>query len=87
MRVATLEWFSPREFVMSYGNPDRLLAEILPEPQPRNKLGHTPLQDFEHACSYSGLTVERAGAAGFAWAKFMFVAGWLAKLDGNGAPD
>jgi hypothetical protein len=72
---------------MSYGNPVALLAVIMPDPMPVNRLGHTPLDDFAHLCSRTGLSVESAGEIGYAWAKLGFVAGWLDKHDGYGGPD
>lgn len=61
----------------TYGNPDRMLADILPEPQPRNSRGHTPIEDFEHFCSYSGLSKEKVGPLGFAYAKLAYCTAWL----------
>ena len=72
---------------MTFGDPNRLLAVILPEPLSRNKLGHPPLDDFDHLSSRAGLNEQRAGKLGFAWAKLTFVAGWPDKIDGYGGPN
>ncbi|TCK39622.1 hypothetical protein B0G84_4962 [Paraburkholderia sp. BL8N3] len=62
---------------MCYGNPEQLLATILPDPLPRNRHGHTPLDDFEHFRAYSGLSEPQAGRVAFAWAKVAYVQAWI----------
>ncbi|APA90256.1 hypothetical protein BJG93_34655 (plasmid) [Paraburkholderia sprentiae WSM5005] len=62
---------------MCYGNPVEMLANVLPDPMPRNRLGHTPLDDFEHFCAYSGLVEPEVGSLGFAWAKCAYVDAWM----------
>jgi hypothetical protein len=64
---------------MCYGNPEKLLAIIMPDPMPRNERGHTPLDDFDHFCAYSGLIEAEVGALAFAWAKCGYVAAWLTR--------
>lgn len=59
---------------MCYGNPDKLLALVLEaEPLTPNSRGHTPLDDFDHFCAYSGCTVEMVGEKAFAWAKLAYI--------------
>jgi hypothetical protein len=62
---------------MCYGDPVVLLATILPDPLPRNEHGHTPLEDFDHFCAFSGLSAQQAGQAAFDWAKAAYVSAWL----------
>jgi hypothetical protein len=41
-----------QEIVMCYGEPDRLLKLVIGKRAlPKNDLGHTPLDDFEHFCA------------------------------------
>jgi hypothetical protein len=59
---------------MCYGDPDKLLALFLEaQPLTPNSRGHTPLDDFEHFCAYTGCTVETAGKEGFAWVKLAYI--------------
>ncbi|WP_241018541.1 hypothetical protein [Paraburkholderia sp. Tr-20389] len=62
-------------------HPDTMLADLLPEPLPVNSRGHTPIDDFEHFCNYSGLSVKRAGPIGFAYAKLAYCTAWLDRLE------
>ncbi|SAL25434.1 hypothetical protein [Caballeronia telluris] len=64
---------------MCYGNPEELLVTILPDPLPRNKYGHTVLEDFDHFCAFSGLSVQHAGQIAFDWAKAAFVSASLSR--------
>lgn len=64
---------------MCYGNPDVLLAQFLAaNPLVKNHLGHTALDDFDHFCASSGLSVETAGASAFSWGKYGYVSAWYA---------
>lgn len=58
---------------MCYGKPDETLAKIL-EAQPPlpNELGHTPLDDFEHFCAYTGCIEDEVGKDAFARAKLAY---------------
>jgi hypothetical protein len=66
---------------MCYQNPDELLANIMRAPMPRNEIGHTALDDFDHFCAFSGLSEAQAGHDAFAWAKAAFVSAWLGRHD------
>lgn len=66
---------------MIYGNPDQLLLTIQREPQPRNEIDHTPIDDFEHFCAFSGLSEQLVGHEAFAWAKAAFVSAWQGRHD------
>jgi hypothetical protein len=61
---------------MCYRDPLKLLELLTQEPLPKNRLGHTALDDFEHFCAYSGLSEELAGREGFAWTKAAYVSAW-----------
>ncbi|WP_152038220.1 hypothetical protein [Paraburkholderia hospita] len=61
----------------AYRDPDAILATIMPTPVPRNAHGHTPLEDFEHFCMYTGLSANQAGSAAVAWARLAYVTEWL----------
>jgi hypothetical protein len=59
---------------MCYQNPDELLRKLLEaNPLLPNNLGHTPLDDFEHFCVYSGLNEAEVGHLNFAWVKCAFI--------------
>jgi len=66
---------------MCYENPDELFRTTRRDPWPRNELGHTPLDDFDHFCAFSGLTETGVGHGAFAWAKASFVSAWLSRHD------
>ncbi|MEI6002124.1 hypothetical protein H3V53_34835 [Paraburkholderia bengalensis] len=38
--------------------------------------GHTPLEDFEHFCTYSGLSENDVGSLAFLWAKYGYLSAW-----------
>ncbi|WP_090836248.1 hypothetical protein [Paraburkholderia hospita] len=63
--------------------PDLMLAELLPQPLPVNTLGHTPIDDFEHFCSYTGLSESHSGREAVAWARLFFVSEWLRRHASN----
>ncbi|MBB5510637.1 hypothetical protein [Paraburkholderia atlantica] len=59
---------------MTYGKPDELLRLIIGNrPLPKNDLGHTPLDDFDHFCAYSGCDPNDA------WAKLAYVTASLSE--------
>jgi hypothetical protein len=63
------------------GNPQELVRQLVQgQPGVRNALGHTPDDDFEHFCSYSGLHENEVGSEGFAWAKYAYFSVWFSKL-------
>lgn len=66
---------------MCYKNPVELLQTIQSEPLLRNEIGHTPLDDFDHFCAFSGLSEELVGREAFAWAKVAFVSAWQSRHD------
>jgi hypothetical protein len=66
-----------------YRNPHQLLEQILPQPLPRNARGHTPLDDFDHFCAYTGLDEEHAGPEAVAWTKLAYVSKWVDQHGAN----
>jgi hypothetical protein len=63
---------------MCYRDPDQLLRQLLEtNPLVPNRLGHTPLDDFEHVCAFSGLEEREVGHLAFAWARYAFISGRL----------
>ncbi|WP_454875541.1 hypothetical protein [Paraburkholderia xenovorans] len=63
---------------MCYGEPDRLLELVMGKRElPKNDLGHTPLEDFEHFCSYSGCSEQEIGPRAFAFVRLAYVTAGL----------
>ncbi|OYD65978.1 UNVERIFIED_ORG: hypothetical protein BDU10_8630 [Burkholderia sp. CF145] len=59
---------------MCYGNPEKILSDMLSaRPLVPNAIGHTPMDDFEHFCSYTGCSAENIGADAFTWAKLAYI--------------
>ncbi|MFP3554221.1 hypothetical protein SB861_26470 [Paraburkholderia sp. SIMBA_049] len=59
---------------MCYGNPEQILSDMLSaRPLVPNAIGHTPMDDFEHFCSYTGCAAEKIGADAFAWVKLAYI--------------
>lgn len=50
--------------MFEYGNPEAILADL---PIVPNEIGHTPLDDWQHFCSYTGCLPDNA------WAKLAYV--------------
>jgi len=66
--------------MFEYGNPDAILAELLPTLKP-NEAGHTALDDFEHFATVPGCPIDDK------WAKLAFAWEWTRKreLEANSA--
>ncbi|MGF6507798.1 hypothetical protein [Paraburkholderia sp. 32] len=63
---------------MCYGEPDELLELVIGKRDlPKNDLGHTPLDDFEHFCAYTGCTEQQLGPRAFAFARLAYVTAGL----------
>ena len=53
-------------------NPEELLKQFLEaNPLVKNHLGHTALDDFDHLCTYSGLSGQDGET--LAWARYAYV--------------
>jgi len=65
---------------MCYGNPDELLQLVIGKRAlPKNDLGHTPLDDFEHFCAYTGCNEQELGPRAFAFIRLAYVTAGLAR--------
>lgn len=63
---------------MCYGEPDRLLKLVIGKRAlPKNDLGHTPLDDFEHFCAYTGCSEQELGPRAFAFVRLAYVTSGL----------
>ncbi|SDR62982.1 hypothetical protein [Paraburkholderia tuberum] len=63
---------------MCYGDPDRLLELVIGKRAlPKNDLGHTPLDDFEHFCAYTGCREQDLGPRAFAFVRLAYVTAGL----------
>ncbi|MFM0572043.1 hypothetical protein PQQ88_27390 [Paraburkholderia caledonica] len=67
---------------MCYGEPDRLLELVIGKRQlPKNDLGHTPLEDFQHFCAYTGCNEKDLGQRAFAFVRLAYVTAGLSRRD------
>lgn len=58
---------------MCYGDPVRLLAQLLTDAKPRPDVPSHSLDDeFAHFCMVHGLSVERSGEQAVQWARFLY---------------
>jgi hypothetical protein len=65
---------------MCYGDPDKLLELVIGKRGlPKNDLGHTPLDDFEHFCAYSGCNEDDLGPRAFAFVRTGYVTAALGR--------
>jgi hypothetical protein len=68
--------------VRCYGEPDRLLELVIGKRElPKNDLGHTPLEDFEHFCAYTGCSEQELGPRAFAFVRLAYVTAGLSHRD------
>jgi hypothetical protein len=65
---------------MCYGNPNELLQLVIGKRAlPKNDLGHTPLDDFEHFCAYTGCSEQELGPRAFAFIRLAYVTAGLGR--------
>ncbi|MFM0125991.1 MULTISPECIES: hypothetical protein [Paraburkholderia] len=65
---------------MCYGKPDKLLELLIGKRAlPKNDLGHTPLDDFEHFCAYTGCSERELGPQAFAFVRLAYVTAGLGR--------
>jgi len=59
---------------MCYQKPVELLDKLLEAtPLAPNSRGHTPLDDFEHFCAFTGCSEQLLGRDCFAWTKLAYI--------------
>lgn len=62
---------------MCYRDPEKGIALVLEViGDLRSAHGHTPLEDFDHFCSYSGLSEDEVGRLPFLWTKYGYLSAW-----------
>ncbi|MEM5461381.1 hypothetical protein VSR69_42420 [Paraburkholderia phytofirmans] len=67
---------------MCYGEPDRLLELVIGKRAlPKNDLGHTPFDDFEHFCAYAGCSEQDLGPRAFAFVRLAYVTAGLSRRE------
>ncbi|MGF6915988.1 hypothetical protein [Paraburkholderia sp. 40] len=72
---------------MCYGKPDELLQLVIGKRDlPTNDLGHTPLDDFEHFCAYTGCAEQELGPRAFAFVRLAYVTAGLSRREYKRAP-
>jgi hypothetical protein len=62
---------------MCYRDPEKgiaLLLEVIGDLKSAH--GHTALEDFDHFCSYSGLSEAEVGRLPFLWTKYGYLSAW-----------
>jgi hypothetical protein len=62
---------------MCYKDPEKgiaLLLEVIGDL--RSAHGHTPLEDFDHFCNYSGRSEDEVGRLAFLWTKYGYLSAW-----------
>lgn len=62
---------------MCYRDPEKgiaLLLEVIGDL--KSAQGHTPLEDFDHFCAYSGLSEAEVGRLPFVWTKYGYLSAW-----------
>ncbi|CAB3733404.1 hypothetical protein LMG22037_05795 [Paraburkholderia phenoliruptrix] len=75
---------------MCYKDPEKGIALVLEcIGHLKSAHGHSPLEDFDHFCAYSGLSEDEVGRLPFLWTKYGFLSAWkpaAATADDSGAP-
>jgi len=67
---------------MCYGDPDKLLQLVIGKRAlPKNDLGHTPLDDFEHFCATTGCNEAELGSRAFAFVRLAYVTAGLSRRE------
>lgn len=62
---------------MCYRDPEKGIALVLEViGDLKSAQGHTPLEDFEHFCAYSGLSEAEVGRIPFLWTKYAYLSAW-----------
>lgn len=74
IRLADSQGVGQREDAMCYGQPDELLKLTIGKRElPKNDLGHSPLDDFEHFCAYTGCSEQDLGQRAFAFVRLAYI--------------
>jgi len=67
---------------MCYGDPDKLLQLVIGKRAlPKNDLGHTPLDNFEHFCATTGCNEAELGSRAFAFVRLAYVTAGLSRRE------